>query len=340
MRPSEVLDHQAALIDHLGSADYVRYLGQFLWSIGRGDPKARSREEWQAQAPFYAKTMQNSLRVAEAYHVQAEMMPVLRAAAAELEGTDYLIHDRLPSEHGFLVFDTPWLTKDVTGKTVAYSAVQWAHASFDGVPGSHPGIWVYYYTDINDPHDEITKTLFAGASRDEIFQLGRYHMAHSQFLAYEQRVGPAEIMTPEDYQTLFGYDQDQVVAKTPNDARLMVALFRLLGQVLVEVKDAPIERAASRRARRANLPQRVQTVKLRRKETKYLNEGEHEPAHVEWQHSWLVRGHWAWRHCGSNHPLAEEYEKGFRARIYIAPFVKGPQDKPLLITEKVFDLAQ
>lgn len=340
MRPSEVLDHRAALIDHLGSRDYVGYVGNFLSSIGRSDPKRRDAGMWKRQAPEFVDFMRNSLKVSGAYHVQAEMMPVLRAAAAELEGTDYLVHDRLPSEHGFLVFDHPWLTKEVTGKTVSYSALQWAHSSFGGEPGSTPGIWVYYYTDIHDPNDEITKMLFLGASRDEMWDLGRYHMAHCQFLAYEQRVGPAEILTPEDYQTMFGYRQEEVVGKTPNDARLLVALFRLLGQTLVEVRDAPIERAASRRAKRMNLPARVQTVKLRRREIRYLNEGQHEPGHVEWQHQWWVRGTWQWRHCGADHPLAEPYEKGYHARIYVQGHWKGPSDKPILITKKVFDLAQ
>jgi hypothetical protein len=340
VRPSQVLDYRADLIDRLGSQQYVAYLGNFLASLGRTDPDKRTRQAWVESAPAFAKNMALGLRASEVYHVQAEMMSVLKAAASELDGLDYLVHDRLLSEQGFLVFDHPWLTKEVTGKTVSYSALQWSHTSFEGEAGSTPGIWVFYYTDIDDPNDEVSQTLFEGKSREEIWDLGRYHMSHCQFLAYEQRVGPAEIMTPDDYRTLFGYRQDEVVAKTPNDARLMVALFRLLGQVLVEVKDAPIERAASRRARKANLPARVQTVKLRRKEIRYLNEGDHESGHIDWQHSWIVRGHWAWRKCGSEHVLAEPYEKGYRARIYVAPYLKGPEGKPLVITEKVFDLAQ
>lgn len=341
MRPVEVLDHKMALIDNLGNPDYTKYVGNFLSSLQRNDPQQRTKEVFRRGAPGFVDAMKISLKASEAYHVQAEMMPVLRAAAAELEGTDYLVHDRLPSEHGFLVFDQPWLTKEVTGKTVSYSAVQWAHASYDGDPqDGRAGIWVFYYTDINDPNDEVTQTLFDGVRLRDQWSMGRYHLSHTQFLWYGQRVGPTELMTPEDYQTLFGYRQDEVVAKTPNDARLMVALFRLLGQVLIEVRDAPIDRSASRRAKKANLPARVQTIRLRRKEIRYLNEGDHEHADVEWQHRWIVRGHWAWRQCGPTHPLAEPYEKGYRARIYIGPFWKGPEDAPVMITSKIFDLAQ
>jgi hypothetical protein len=135
-------------------------------------------------------------------------------------------------------------------------------------------------------------------------------------------------------------DRPVYTGPLPNDDRVIVALFRLLGQVLVDVKDAPIERAAARRAKRMNLPARVQTIALRRKETRYLNPSETGAAPVEWQHSWVVRGHWAWRACGPEHPLAEPYEKGHHARIYVAPYVKGPESAPLRISEKVWDLSR
>lgn len=337
MRPSEVLDHQAALIDFLDSRAYRENLQHFVEDMAHKGSASLAPGGAEEMGPW----VRSSLRVAESFHVQGAMMPLLKAAAMDLDGSDYMVHERLPAEHGFLIFDEPWLTKDVWGAQIAVNALQWAHGSA-GVTGNPkaqiPGIWLVNYTDVNDERDEVTRNLLEAYGDQFARELGRYHVNHIWFLPYEQRVGPFNQPTPEDY-AKYAFEGQVLLKETPNEARMVVALFRLLSQVIVEVRDAPIDRATARRAKRMNLPQRVQVVKLRRKEVKYLNPAEG-PTNVEWQHSWWVKGHWAWRHCGPEHPFAEPYEKGYHARVYIPWHAKGPQDKPLLITEKVLDLAR
>jgi hypothetical protein len=53
----------------------------------------------------------------------------------------------------------------------------------------------------------------------------------------------------------------------------------------------------------------------------------------EYSHRWIVRGHWAWRHCSPEN--ADEGED-CRKRVYIDPYVKGPEDKPLIIKDKLY----
>jgi hypothetical protein len=54
-----------------------------------------------------------------------------------------------------------------------------------------------------------------------------------------------------------------------------------------------------------------------------------------------VRGHWRRQPCGPEHPLAEpDGHGGFVAIIYINPYIKGPEDKPLHLSNKVYDLAR
>lgn len=337
MRPAEVLDHQAALIDFLDSKAYRRNLKNFVEDMQSKKQATLTPGGGEQMAPW----VRSSLRVAESFHVQADMMPLLKAAAMDLEETDYIVHERIPAEHGFLMFDEPWLTKDVWGAQIATNAIQWAHGSAGaaGHPGlTIPGIWLVHYTDINDERDEVTRNLYEIHGDRFIRELGRLHVNHIWFLPYEQRVGPFSVPSPEDYQK-YAFEGQVLLKETPNPARMVVALFRLLTQVIVEVRDAPIDRASARRAKRMNIPARVQTVKLRRKEISYLNPAEG-PTNVEWRHSWIVKGHWAWRHCGPDHPFAEPYEKGHHARVYIRPYFKGPEDKPLVVTEKVLDLAR
>lgn len=353
MRPPEVLDHQAELIDRLGSHAYGEWMGAFIADATR---KNRYSTDDPAAAG-HATTGQasRSLMVADAYHVQHHMTGLIRAAAADLDGTDYLVHDRLPSEHGFLIFDQPWESREIYGRTVKIAALQWWHGSARmHAQGRHrvgegdmaPGVWVVSYADLNDLTDEVTAEIVAEDGHDELYRvLGRWHIQQMQFLSYGERVGPLMIDDDEYRQMVVAADDkhegrrvEPYKGPLPNDQRMIVALFRLLGQTLVEVKDAPLDRGTARRAKRKNLPQRVQTIALRRKRTEYLNPPE--PGSVEWKHQWYVRGRWQWRACSDAHAFAEPYEKGYHARVYVRGHWKGPVDAPVLITEKVGDLSR
>lgn len=111
----------------------------------------------------------------------------------------------------------------------------------------------------------------------------------------------------------------------------------MLGQTVTSVEPHEFDRRTARRVRRMGLPGRVTVVRLRRVKDANRYEGE---TLVEWANRWIVKGHWAWRHCGQDHPRAQPYEKGWRARCWVAPYVKGPPDLPLRQTEKVYALVR
>lgn len=336
MRPPEVLDHQAALIDYLDSHWYHTYLERFTADM----VKKRQLLMGTMTGQGLCEVLQTALRVSQAFHVQAEMMPLLRAAASDLEDDDHIIHSRLPAENGFLVFEEPWRVTDIWGTQMSISALQWRHgAAFIGSEkATAPGIWLTFFADIHDENDEITQELIAEQGWDRIRQLGRYQVSHLEWLGYGAPVGPTEMVTDEQY-AKFATDGSSVPGAAPNTKRMVVGLFRLLNQVIVETADAPVDRGTLRRMTRKNMPTRVQTIKLRRKQR--INPTEtHGESHVDWQHQWPVRGHWAWRKCRADHPSAEPYEKGYHTRVYVAPYWKGPEDRPILLTEKVWGLAQ
>ena len=105
-------------------------------------------------------------------------------------------------------------------------------------------------------------------------------------------------------------------------------MWSLMAEPYVEVAAGHPERAALRRAQRAQVPaSELRVVTLRRPERhSHHDDASHE---VEWSHRWVVTGHWRrqW------YPSLDEH----RLR-YILPYVKGPDDKPIVVKDTVFAL--
>ncbi len=106
--------------------------------------------------------------------------------------------------------------------------------------------------------------------------------------------------------------------------RYLAAFWTLSQQRLAAVEDEPLDRATARRAARAGLPtDPVRVVRLR----EYSVEPEHDHHAVEWSHRWVVGGHWRQQPYGPGHSL--------RRATWIAPHVKGPAGRPLLVRDTV-----
>jgi len=91
------------------------------------------------------------------------------------------------------------------------------------------------------------------------------------------------------------------------------------------------DKKLARTMKRFNMPTEVTIVQYRRVETDKEYSGE---SSVEWSHRWIVRGHWRWQ------PYKTIDGKDDVKRIWIAPFMKGPDDKPLILTDKIYALVQ
>jgi hypothetical protein len=103
----------------------------------------------------------------------------------------------------------------------------------------------------------------------------------------------------------------------------MAALQRFMELEVVQRESARLPRQAVRAAQRAGKPlPKVIVVRLRR----VYQERQTGESEVEWQHRWMVRGHWRkqWYSSTREHKL-----------IYIAPFIKGPEGKPFLPPREV-----
>lgn len=113
------------------------------------------------------------------------------------------------------------------------------------------------------------------------------------------------------------------------DRRLMAALFTLLNtSSLSRIAEERPPRAVARREQRAGhkgAPSTVKVVYLRRPSNP--DEGGSAEHAGNYSHRWVVNSHWR------NQPYGPGNSK--RKLILIGPYVKGPEDKPLVVRETV-----
>ncbi len=130
--------------------------------------------------------------------------------------------------------------------------------------------------------------------------------------------------------------KNKMLVNPTNLVRILHAYWLLMSQTIVEQAKEKGDRTQRRRLERENCPTEVVVVQFRKR--KYLNErGEEteESKKIDWSHRWLVGGHWRWQ------PYKDPASGGeIKKRIWISPYVKGPEDKPFIPKDKVFILAK
>lgn len=107
--------------------------------------------------------------------------------------------------------------------------------------------------------------------------------------------------------------------------RMLKTLWTLTGQFLTSDAVMSLDRATHRRMVRQDLePDPVRIVELRRRRS--AHDGDGGEGHRDYSHRWMVSGHWRNQYLPS--------VKTHRLQ-WIAPHVKGPEDKPLVLKETV-----
>lgn len=120
-------------------------------------------------------------------------------------------------------------------------------------------------------------------------------------------------------------------ASVIEDRKRLAALWLLAGQETICPRASePVDRHAGKRHVRAGLEIPTTRV-LRLRHRRPQREGEAAMEHRDWTHRWVVSGHWR------NQWLPSEDR---HRPTWIAPYVKGPEDKPLVLKETVKALVQ
>ena len=339
MHPSQVLDKKADLVARSMQEKFKDVIQHQIRldtrSVVKADGSEVNVERSVHGADVLATYMGREMGRSHAYYVAPDMTDLIIWASAKLDDSDQFRVDELPTEYGFAYFDKPLPIIDVRGKTMLANVVCWFPATAKRPSGIYPVTAIVYFNDARHTPDQIAKEIEA-ASIDVDHIMGGWGMIGMQAISDGARLGPSLLSTASE-EIIAEMEKDGASPhEFTNILRMLHAYWLLLNQTVIRLSDAEIPRAMSKRARRMDIPDRVTIVALRR-----IEGHTHGESDVDWQYRWLVRGHWRWQHVSKDHPLAEpDPEGGFRARVWVRPHVKGPEDKPFHLTEKVYSLVR
>jgi hypothetical protein len=349
MHPAQVLDFQADLVarfDMPDMMDYVRkhfVIDHSTTLMGAGMTSEVAHRRAEEQVPSLLEGHRVALRVGSAYYVDPDMTELITWAAAGMDATDVFRRDVLPTTSGFAYFENPWIIHDVRGVDLKVNAVLWHPTrTYDVKSGEiRHGILMMMLNDQDHTPDDIALDLLRDVRKRGTYDIYRATMGRWGIIGWEVMVDNTQV-GPEVIE-LTTYKRDELLGEGimpsdfTNSRRIMLAFWLMLGQTITDVSESEIPRAFARRARRMGIPDRVSIIRLRRRVMQERGVGE---VAVEWSHRWYSRGHWRWQPVSEHHPLAEpDGSGGWKARLWVRESIKGPADKPLIITEKVYHLA-
>lgn len=351
MNPAQVIDMQSDLYRRLHDPKFKAIILNTLDAAS--EPLAR-KEDREALRIGLGSALERSVSLALAYRVTDDMSLLVQHAASKLDETDVFSPDLAPSEAGIVFFERPLPIRDVRGRILLMHWLVWGKIRVEISGRHHVGVAGYWFNDHQLAPDVIAKELLDKYGDSMWRDGGRWGFIGADIFRSGDPVGGEFEDVPDAQRAIILAQGDEPVPFT-NTMRYVHALWMLLGQTVTTTQDEWVRKTAFKRAQQLGLPGRVTVIRLRRSEGN-RHEGE---SLINWSHRWLVRGHPRWQQYG---PQVSDHDhvlgpvmvvnghstkycqvsgcEHYVARIWIAPYVKGPDGKPLKFTEHVYDLAR
>ena len=313
--------------------------------------------DWAAAAEMVLTDEARYLAEADLYVLTPQMCDVVIAAAQSLTAHDLelLSDDDLPSKTGVVVLPRPVIVRTISGDLADDRAFSWRFpaqihrpVSFSRRTGDVPAVRMSIYHDTSGPIRPDSFLDLAAQARAQGTPLPpllldsircmplRYvptsQQAHDRecFAATARAAGQntrqqAKVLGRDENRVIGEYATGQQVDDRDDTfmLRFLYAFWRLCEQRIAEAEPAPAGHSAQVLADRAGVPAEVRVVRLRRTESPG-HDGDH--AGRDWQHRWVVRMH----KVRQWYPSLQQHKV-----IYRGPYIKGPDDKPLLDGELV-----
>ncbi len=346
--------------------------------VHRNVPDQRSRDSiigtmWyphrvdtsRAAAANWCRDIGKSLFQARSFQVSAGMVDVVTALYENSSGLFHMEEPELPAPHGFCWLDKPLFTTDRWGKTVVERAFSWGLTVMNV---THPGI---RRTDglgrpLPEPYESCPAVRLTTWNYVADFALDDDMREHQDVAAQIAEIG-GELSLSHTLVVLFGerhqYDfgkiehPEELSGDYKPDSTLawIHALWMVMEQEISVTGKARIDRPALRAARRSIKHGEVSVVLLRRSKSHAVPSQDGTHRDTDWSCRWLVQGHH--RHLDSytgshHHALPGPYidgsaycvicwERNEAVRVtWIKSHVKGPEDRPLKSTGKLYRLAR
>lgn len=278
-----------------------------------------------------AEDMRGWLQVGETYYVSPHMSD-LAAAASETMPDEPVLKSDPPSTHGFMYLPQPMRFMDIRGRLCSVSAIVWVSVG--------PGCVVWFLSDRDEVKDMVNADMRRRFTPEEIVLLPKLQLAAQASFRWDQPLPRSitnQTLIPNASSIDIHWEGDNLVFATDTFMELNVqvkrdpllamvlVIWRLMQQTLTSVERERVDRGTWRHARRVKFKDHEVTVIALRRRAPSDEHGEHT---VEWSHQWVVRGHWR------RQPCKVEGEWTHRV-IYINPYLKGPEDAPLLVRDRV-----
>lgn len=283
-------------------------------------------------------TLRAQVNQARMFRVSADMVTLVEHAAAKLRDVDTFDVDTVPSEFGYVRFDRPLRVADVWGKIMLVHVVTWGPMTvgWERDPGRPQmrALMASMWNDVDTEPDDYSSPMIAEAGERRYRQLlGRWGFIGAEIPVHGMKLGPTRL-DPRQLAREERTDYNPEHRPFTNTFRILSALFTLFDQPgLADVTSEAPPRTTQRVARDGGLRSvsDISVVTLRRGEASGARSADGEGALVDWSCRWVVEGHWHryWHGSGEDRELR---------RRWVSDYVKGPEDKPLRVTEKIYDL--
>lgn len=278
------------------------------------------------------------------HYVSAEMVDVV-SGAADLAEPEPLFATDLPCPTGLAVLEQPLLLADLHPYTgvidprivLPIRAIGWvfnpAIHSLSGETG--PGITLIAYTDMDAYHTVYMPSLAdigmpEASAADYAIQSGLWLVEFNpwRFGSGWGDGGPSAI----DANDVSDPNAIKVVSTVAYLRRWLLSLLRLMWQQIIVSDPGRIDRPTLRRMERAGMDRSrrddFKVLRLRR-----VSRPHDDPASGHrLEHRVIVRGHWRQQYYPSLGPVGD---LGSYRRIFIDPYIKGPDDAPLVVKHAV-----
>jgi hypothetical protein len=353
-------------VEHLrtqtSSEEVAHNTASALLVTGMGYPASWRPADWTELVDTVLDDESRHLAEADLYVVSPRMCDVVVAAAQTLtlEDLTLLAEDDLPTRSGLVVLAYPLLVRAINGNLGDDRAMMWrtpvtmAVPTESGTVEPRPAVRMTFFYDTHGPVRPDSFQEFAALARAQGHPLPPLLLESIRCLPFGMAITDEQRQTLNEFGTHarrdaarrqadladHGMDETRVIGEyTPGteiddhddtfSMRFLYAFWRLCEQRIAEISPAQTGHAARVTAERAGVSPAVRVVQLRTT-TPATPDGD-EPAAGRWHHRWVVRMH----KVRQWYPIQQRHKV-----IYRGPYLKGPDDKPLLGGEVIRGLTR
>lgn len=329
MRPEQIIDDQVDLYTRV--RDHAVFRDALVKTLHSQSGSYESTQE-------VVRSIEGHLQAAYAYRVTEDMSALVQRSSDLLNEEDVVDGSLAPTGCGFVRFEDPLKLLDSRQQIMHVDWVSWGPCSVrqKGSGRMVPATFISLWNDLRKP-DMVGKITLSLEQVDQIRRVaGDWAFIGGAIMIDGDSLGPSLVpLESDDIAELTEIYKDThpdlagELGPYTNVKRWIHALWLMLDQTITDPTEEYVRKTSLRRALFMGMPGRVTVIRLRRIVRPNAGDGN---AMVHWSHRWYVRGHWRWQAYGAG--------RQERKRIWVNPFIKGPEDAPLIVTDKLYDLSR